>query len=107
MDEAAYHLLITAPDGTALACGRLHLNSNDEAQIRYMAVAETARGRGYGRAILKELEKEAARRGACRILLNARENGAEFYRKSGYAIIGDGPTLFGQLRHFVMSKIIH
>jgi N-acetylglutamate synthase-like GNAT family acetyltransferase len=42
--------------GKALACGRLHRSAPSEAQIRYMAVAENARGRGYGSRTLDALE---------------------------------------------------
>jgi len=45
--------------GKALACGRLHLTAPGEAQVRYMAVDEHARGCGYGGRILKALEAEA------------------------------------------------
>ena len=34
--------------GTPLACGRLHLAAPGEAQVRYMAVDEHARGCRYG-----------------------------------------------------------
>ena len=52
LDQSAFHLPIVDSDGSALACGRLHLNSPTEAQVRYMAVDENVQGRGYGSAIL-------------------------------------------------------
>ncbi len=30
----------------------------------------------------------------------------EFYRKRGYAIIGDAETLFGVIRHVRMAKLV-
>jgi len=42
----------------------LHFNAPDEAQVRFMAVDENARGPDYGSRILERLEAEAARRGA-------------------------------------------
>src|SRR5213080_1279107 len=56
MDDSAFHLLLTDPAGKALACGRLHLSAFGEAQVRYMAVDEHARGCGYGHRILQGLE---------------------------------------------------
>src|SRR5437868_8913026 len=38
LEDSAIHLLATDDTGRALACGRLHLNSPTEAQVRYMAV---------------------------------------------------------------------
>ena len=51
LDQSAFHLLVLANNGKALACGRLHLNSPAEAQVRYMAVDENVQGRGYGRIL--------------------------------------------------------
>ena len=69
-----------------------------------MAVDQHARGCGYGGRILKTLEAEARGRGAPKIVLNARDNAVEFYRKRGYGIIGDAETLFGVIRHVRMAK---
>ena len=106
LDQTAFHLLIIGDDGRTLACGRLHLNLPSEAQIRYMAVDENVQGRGYGSAILAALEAEARRSKASRIVLNARDNAIEFYRRHGYAVIGEAETLFGAVRHVRMAKTI-
>ncbi|MBA3485020.1 MAG: GNAT family N-acetyltransferase [Pirellulales bacterium] len=103
-DAYSEHALIQAPDGEPLAIGRLHFNSPDEAQIRYMAVAESARGQGLGRCIVDYLETIARDRGATTVVLNAREEVAGFYQSMGYEIIGAGPTLFGTVKHVRMQK---
>jgi N-acetylglutamate synthase-like GNAT family acetyltransferase len=77
-----------------LACGHLQLNAPDEAQVRFMAVDENARGRGYGSRILQGLEAEATRRGAQKLVLNARDNVTEFYAKHGYAVVGEAENAF-------------
>ena len=61
----------------------------DEAQVRFMAVDENARGRGYGSRILEGLRAEAARRGAQKVVLNARDNVTEFYAEHDYAVVGE------------------
>jgi N-acetylglutamate synthase-like GNAT family acetyltransferase len=104
LEDAAEHALIVDDDGRPLAVGRLHFNSPTEAQIRYMAVAETARGRGLGRQIVEYLEAIARRRGATTIVLNARHEVTEFYARLGYATVGKGPTLFGTVAHRRMLK---
>ena len=93
-DDSAFHLLLMDAAGKALACGRLHLTAPGEAQLRYMAVDERARGCGYGGRILEALEAEPRGRGAPKIVLNARDNAAELYRKQGYEVIGDAERLF-------------
>ena len=92
--------------GKPLACGRLHLPAPGEAQVRYMAVDEHARGCGYGSRILDALEAEARERGVHRIVLNARDNAVAFYRKRGYDVIGDAETLFGVIRHLRIEKLL-
>jgi predicted GNAT family N-acyltransferase len=105
-EGSAFHLLLLDPAGKAVACGRLHLNNPDEAQVRYMAVDEDARGRGYGGRILRALEAEARRRKARKIVLNARENVVQFYVRHGYAVTGQAETLFVVIRHWRMEKVL-
>jgi ribosomal protein S18 acetylase RimI-like enzyme len=106
LDDSAFHLLLLDFARKPLACGRLHFNAPDEAQVRFMAVEEHARGCGYGTRILDALETEARGRGARKIVLNARDNAAEFYRKRGYEVIGEAETLFGVIRHARMKKLL-
>lgn len=91
-------------EGAAVGVGRVHFPEPKTAWIRFMAVDERFRGRGIGRAILERLERIARSKGAVLITLNSREAVVDFYRKSGYSIVGDGPTLFGQIRHVTMAK---
>jgi ribosomal protein S18 acetylase RimI-like enzyme len=105
-EKSAFHLLLLDSDGKTTACGRLHLNNPNEAQVKYMAVDEDFRGRGYGGRILQALESEAGRRGARKIVLNSRENALEFYIRHGYRVIGEAETLFGVIRHVRMEKVL-
>jgi len=102
-EHEAYHL--TAWDGAELVgTGRLHFNSAEEAQVRYMAVEETYARQGIGSMVLKALEEEAQRRGAKRIILNARESALPFYRKHHYALMDQSGTLFDSIAHWRMRK---
>ena len=82
-EESAYHL-IGIKDKKIIACGRLHFNNKDEAQIRYMAVSKDLQGVGIGKQILDLLEKNAKKNNAKRIILNARDHAIGFYQISGY-----------------------
>lgn len=73
-------------------------------QVRYMAVEETWRGRGVGSAILGALEEEAGRWGLEQLILQAREAVVGFYARHGYRDVGEGPVLFGEIRHRTMEK---
>lgn len=96
--------LMACEKGKLLGVGRVHFNSSKEAQIRYMAVEEGLRGKGTGTMILKELEKNAEKKGASHVTLNAREFAVGFYKKHGYRIVGKAHTLFGVIPHYKMRK---
>ena len=98
------HFMIIGPGEEALAVGRLHFNSRDEAQVRFMAVTPEMRGRGLGSAILRACEDAARTAGAGSIVLNAREDVVPFYARHGFVSIGPAETLFGVVRHVRMRK---
>jgi N-acetylglutamate synthase-like GNAT family acetyltransferase len=104
LENSAEHAMIVDDAGRVLAVGRLHFNSHDEAQIRYMAVDDEARGRGLGSLIVEYFEQIARQRGANVIVLNARNEVTGFYARLGYEIVGEGPTMFDIVAHSKMSK---
>jgi len=67
--------------GQLVGVGRLHFNSKEEAQVRYMAVQEGHTARGIGSLLLKELERRARGAGAKRMVLNARESAIDFWSR--------------------------
>jgi len=104
-DEISHHrMIIDETTGDAVAVGRLQINSTDEAQIRYMAVAEGYQGQGLGRKIVTTLEEIALDQRANRIILQARENAVQFYQSNGYEIMEKTHLLFGKIQHWMMQK---
>jgi N-acetylglutamate synthase-like GNAT family acetyltransferase len=104
LEDVSEHALICDEQGNALAVGRLHFNSPEEGQIRFMAAAPHARGQGLGRCIVAHLEAIARAKGAKTIILYARDSAESFYAKLGYAVVGPGPTLFDAIPHVKMCK---
>jgi ribosomal protein S18 acetylase RimI-like enzyme len=103
LEETAGHL--AAFDGKRIVgCGRVHLNSPDEAQVRYMAVDEKYRRRGIGHLLIMELEKLAIKRGVKIVVLSARDSAVDFYKKHGYLVIEKDHLLFGSILHWKMKK---
>jgi len=90
MDDSAFHLFLLDSARKPLACGRLHFNAPDEAQVRFMAVHEDARGRGYGRSHSRGI--------------GGRDNVTEFYAKHDHAVVGATEALFGAIRHVRMEE---
>ena len=104
-EELSIHrMLICEETGDALAVGRLQFNSDDESQIRYMAVAEDFQGRGLGSQIISTLEDIARKKNIRRMILQARGNAVQFYKNNDYEIIKKTHLLFGEIQHWLMSK---
>ena len=93
-DTDCTHLLLTDPDGVALATGRLL----PEGRIGRMAVASEQRGYGLGRVILEGLMAIAASRGLQRVSLHAQHGAVDFYRRAGFTACGDD---------FIEAGILH
>ena len=90
---------------TLVGVGRLHSNSQEEAQIRFMAIEEGYTGQGIGGAILEALEADARTRGARCIVLNARDLAVKFYERHGYhRVTSEAERLFDSIEHWRMSK---
>ena len=85
IEEESFHLMGIDKEGNVIASGRVHFNTSDEAQIRYMAVDDNFKRRGIGSEIVTELEKYALSKKAVTITLNARENAISFYLSLGYS----------------------
>lgn len=103
-NESVHRIAIL--DNKIIGVGRLHRVDPTTVQIRYMAVAENAKNKGVGKAILLSLEKEAIESKADNIILNARESVVSFYQKQGYEIIIKSHLLFNEIQHFKMKKVI-
>ena len=104
-ENSSYHL-IGVIDNTIIACGRLHFNSDNEAQIRYMAIDENFQRKGIGVKIIELLEAEAKKKQISKIVLNARDHVLEFYKKSGYIAVKKYKGSDTGIPHTTMEKIL-
>ena len=104
-EDSSYHL-IGVIDNKIIACGRLHFNSDNEAQIRYMAIDENFQRKGIGVKIIELLEAEAKKKQINKIILNARNYVVEFYAKSGYKAVRKYESSDTGIPHTTMEKIL-
>jgi ribosomal protein S18 acetylase RimI-like enzyme len=108
--EPASDLLIPAlallPDGSAAGVARLEKTGAMQWQLRQMAVAPQAQGKGIGRQLVVYLEERAREAGATEIMMHARENAVGFYKTLGYETVESSYLLFGLIPHFLMRKSI-
>jgi GNAT superfamily N-acetyltransferase len=87
--------LVAYCDGRPIGCGAVRRNEPGIAEIKRMYVAPEARGRGFGRRVLDELEAVARQLGVRRLVLETGPRQPEalaLYRNAGYVDI----PLFGE-----------
>ena len=104
-EDSSYHL-IGVIDNKIIACGRLHFNSDNEAQIRYMAIDENFQRKGIGVKIIELLEAEAKKKQINKIVLNARNHVIKFYAKSGYRAVRKYEGSDTGIPHTTMEKLL-
>lgn len=107
LDPLVHHLVLYGEDGKPAATGRVFPDSNEPGTfiIGRVAVRRCLRGSGVGRILMEELEKEARRRGARRIVLGAQLGAQPFYTKCGYSPFGE-EYLEEHCRHVHMRKAL-
>ena len=102
-EREAVHLTAWMDD-RLVGVGRLHFNSPDQGQIRYISVEPACAGQGIGGRILRALKQRAAEKNTRCIVLNGRESALGFYRKNGYRPMDRSGRLFNSIEHWWMEK---
>ena len=105
IEDQCFHIMVTNGE-TVLGVGRLQYNTENEAQIRYMAVEKAYEGNGIGRMLVNALEQQARNKNMCTVILDAREPAVGFYQKLGYSIEKKSYLLFDKIQHYRMTKQI-
>lgn len=106
LESSSIHAMMINEKNEPIAVGRIHFNSPDQAQIRYMAVSEKYRGKNYGNKIINYLENKAREKGRSLVILQARENAVKFYENNGYIIKEKSFLLWDSIQHYLMEKKI-
>ena len=75
------------------------------AAIGRMAADASARGPGHGAAVLAELHRQAALRGAAAIELHAQVTARRFYERAGYTAVGEEYEEAG-IAHVTMRRVL-
>ncbi|XOV80237.1 MAG: YiiD C-terminal domain-containing protein [Aestuariibacter sp.] len=105
-ESVGEHRMILDPKGHIVAVGRVHLNTQEEAQIRHVAVEPEKRGKGLGQLILAALEDVAQKQGAVRAVTNSLDTSVGFFQAAGYEIQKQTATeLDKQKRQQMVKKL--
>ena len=105
IETECIHIMVCI-DEKILGVGRLQFNSENEAQIRYMAVEKEHEGKGIGTQVVNALEEKARAHNIKTIKLEARETAVGFYKKQGYELQEKTCLLFNSIQHYRMQKNI-
>ncbi|PRY09880.1 acetyltransferase (GNAT) family protein [Pontibacter ummariensis] len=103
-DETAVHAMLVNDAGEAIGICRLHLNTPEEGQLRFMGIRQDQQGKALGNLLMEHLEAKAREMGANRMMLHAREYAVNFYRRNGYEVEEESYLLFGTIQHYKMAK---
>jgi len=103
-DSTAIHRMVLDKEGYPIGVGMLLLNSNQEAQIRFMAVSENRQGMMVGTLLIDCLESIACELKCSHVILQSREAAVKFYKKNGFKVVKKTYLLFGEIQHFLMQK---
>ena len=103
-ESVSEHRVVKNSDGVIVACGRLQLNTSEEAQIRHIAVDKAYHRKGLGILVLNALEEVARDLGADRAVTNSREASIDFFHAAGFKVIDEAPTELGKLKRKQMCK---
>lgn len=98
-DAMAHHQMVVDEEGNLVAVGRLYINADNEASIRFMAVHPSVQDKGLGTLMAMTLESVARQEGVKRVTCSAREDAVEFFAKLGFVNQGKSPPR--KLRRFV------
>ena len=89
LDADAVHAVVFNRLGVPVGTGRLLGEPQaGTARIGRMAVDRALRGGGVGRLLIEALQQAAAGRGDRRVVLSAQRSAEGFYRRLGYAPVG-------------------
>ncbi len=102
-EDQAIHA-ITIENGEVVGVARMHESASKQGQVRCVATATKAQGKGIGKAMMAYLEEKAIEKGWTEIVLEARENAVPFYQAIGYTIVAESYLLFGEIQHYRMQK---
>ncbi|MDW9425702.1 fatty acid biosynthesis protein FabY, partial [Yersinia enterocolitica] len=88
-DAMAHHQMVVDEQGKPVAIGRLYINADNEAAIRFLAVDPSVRSKGLGTLVAMTLESVARQEGVKRVVCSAREDAVDFFSKLGFVSQGE------------------
>lgn len=102
LDDVCTHV-VGLLDSEPVTTARLRPIDSTVGKVERVATIQSARGRGYGKDIMNEVERVAKRQGLDELRLGAQLTALPFYEKLGYEAFGD-EFLDADIPHRMMRK---
>lgn len=102
LDDICTHV-IGLLDEQPVTTARLRPVDSAVGKVERVATIQTARGHGYGKEIMDEVERVAKHQGLSELRLGAQLTALPFYEKLGYEAFGD-EFLDANIPHRMMRK---
>lgn len=102
LDDVCTHV-IGLLDAQPVTTARLRPVDSAVGKVERVATIQTARGHGYGKEIMDEVERVAKHQGLSELRLGAQLTALPFYEKLGYEAFGD-EFLDANIPHRMMRK---
>ncbi|WP_214747431.1 GNAT family N-acetyltransferase [Exiguobacterium sp. s189] len=102
LDDVCTHV-VGLLDAQPVTTARLRPVDSTVGKVERVATIQTARGHGYGKEIMDEVERVAKHQGLSELLLGAQLTALPFYEKIGYEAFGD-EFLDANIPHRMMRK---
>ncbi|WED54836.1 GNAT family N-acetyltransferase [Exiguobacterium profundum] len=102
LDDMCTHV-VGLLDSEPVTTARLRPVDSTVGKVERVATIQSARGHGYGKDIMIEVERVAKRQGLVELRLGAQLTALPFYEKLGYEAFGD-EFLDANLPHRMMRK---
>jgi ribosomal protein S18 acetylase RimI-like enzyme len=107
-EEESLHL-VALDGGAVVGCVLFHPEGPDTGRLFQMAVDPARQGEHIGQKLVRELEREVARRGFRVVTLHAREAAVGFYAQLRYETFGEPFTEVGiphrHMRRELLSNV--
>ncbi|AJG40999.1 acetyltransferase [Thermotoga sp. RQ7] len=103
-DPESLHALLEV-NGKYVGVSRIRRIGKGIFKIERVAILKEERGKGYGRFLMKEVERELVSKGAKKLVLNAQIQVKGFYERLGYEVKGE---IFyeANIPHVRMEKVV-
>jgi ribosomal protein S18 acetylase RimI-like enzyme len=104
IENECIHIMAVDNSDKVLGVCRLQFNSPDEAQLRFMGVSADTQGLGIGKKLISFAEEKVKQNACPKMILHARENAVDFYKKCGYLIVEKSYLMWEEIQHYLMEK---